>query len=298
MWLKSYLAIGMQRPPWAIVADDIMSTLVPLSTPLKSKELRMNAFLQTWKPAKLKLPAALKDMVAVAKKYGLRQEGRAFERSILRSMPAWDHAQGEVARMRKLSIKSTVTTCLRRKHNIRTVGDLEAVAIKLDSDGHTGGDACTCKACEDAIVETRCTHPHRCFERARAIMDAIPSKWDPRGLHPEDYEDAMMEAAEGTTPDVLFDRRVTTKGLLADTFRIFTNNDPVDNDRLDTRIEMNEGFVEVATDGSCTRNGETTARAGAGIYCGQLSAANRSIRLPPNLAQTNQTGEMVAIIEA
>ncbi|RDX47934.1 ribonuclease H-like protein, partial [Lentinus brumalis] len=54
----------------------------------------------------------------------------------------------------------------------------------------------------------------------------------------------------------------------------------------------------IATDGSCARNGERNARAGAGIFFGENHALNTSVRIPTCLEQSNQTGEAVAALIA
>ncbi|KAH9907668.1 RNase H-domain-containing protein [Fomitopsis serialis] len=54
----------------------------------------------------------------------------------------------------------------------------------------------------------------------------------------------------------------------------------------------------MATDGSCYDNGSANARAGAGGYAGEENEDNFSLRLPPEIPQSNQTGELVAVSEA
>lgn len=89
-------------------------------------------------------------------------------------------------------------------------------------------------------------------------MDALPAKWDPRGEHPEDYEEAQM--SERLTEEIknarIFDRTVTTRGTLASIFRIFTSTEPTCNERLNMKLA--EGDVcelIIATDGSCIKTG-------------------------------------------
>ncbi|KAI0324862.1 RnaseH-domain-containing protein [Cubamyces sp. BRFM 1775] len=62
-------------------------------------------------------------------------------------------------------------------------------------------------------------------------------------------------------------------------------------------MRLDEGELRetvIATDGSCSRNGERDAQAGAGIYVEENHPLNRSVRLPKNIDQSNQTGEVVA----
>ena len=119
-------------------------------------------------------------------------------------------------------------------------------------------------------------------------------------MHPEDYKDPvdLEPPAPPVEGAVWFDRRVTVRGHLGDAFRIFTGPDPVCTDRLDLRVSEAGGTLTVATNGSCIRNGETNAVAGAGIYVADEHPMNRSIRLPESLDQSNQTGETVATLIA
>ena len=54
----------------------------------------------------------------------------------------------------------------------------------------------------------------------------------------------------------------------------------------------------MATDGSCLKNGQEDAQAGAGVYCETDNSLTLSVRLPWYLRQSNQTGEAVATLLA
>jgi ribonuclease HI len=62
-------------------------------------------------------------------------------------------------------------------------------------------------------------------------------------------------------------------------------------------MQNNEG-VEIYMDGSCMNNGSEEAIAGAGIFSPDEPEPNRAIRLPREMRQTNQTGEIIGIKEA
>lgn len=98
---------------------------------------------------------------------------------------------------------------------------------------------------------------------------------------------------------VPFDRRITTKGTLGEVFRIFTEGTICN--QVPTILDAAEdpsAMVTVATDGSCLRNGQTNACAGAGVFLSDDHEMNRVIRLPAWMEQTNQTGEAVATLTA
>ncbi|KAL1940025.1 hypothetical protein VTO73DRAFT_9360 [Trametes versicolor] len=299
MWLKAYLSSGPGRPMWAAVVDDLLAHHVPKDTAARKELPRINMFLQHWSPKTCALPADMKAMIKVAKKYGLRQEGLAFNRATLRDMPIWGHGQTDVTEMKKMTRKSAAVRCLARNHGVVTVGDAERLAGNLSGAEHRTTQKCVCAACELAITVAGCSNPHRCFMKAKGLMDLLPTKWDPRGTHPEDYEEADMETAENIDPDAVpFDRRISTKGGMSQTFRIFTDEKPVCNRRLVTKIEANGGTLTVATDGSCIKNGYANAKAGAGVFFGESDPRNVAVRVPEKFEQTNQVAETVATLMA
>jgi len=53
--------------------------------------------------------------------------------------------------------------------------------------------------------------------------------------------------------------------------------------------------IIVATDGSCENNGSSNAIVGAGVFYAENDRRNKSIRLPKEMLQSNQTGEAVAM---
>ncbi|TFK80037.1 ribonuclease H-like protein [Polyporus arcularius HHB13444] len=56
--------------------------------------------------------------------------------------------------------------------------------------------------------------------------------------------------------------------------------------------------MTLATDGSCLYNGERRAKAGAGVFVEGDQRLNKSYRLPEEITQSNQTGELIAAILA
>ncbi|KAJ3715748.1 hypothetical protein C8R42DRAFT_583287 [Lentinula raphanica] len=134
------------------------------------------------------------------------------------------------------------------------------------------------------------------MNRAEQLLDTLPQKWNPCSVLPEDFEPQVVEAPrrrEGT-----FDPRITTRGSLSDAFRIFTEgrkcNTTADLSELDVTNDEN---IAAYTDGSCENNGGDDAVAGAGIFVTENSPLNRAIRVPNELVQSNQTGEIVSIKE-
>ncbi|KAL7282742.1 hypothetical protein ACG7TL_004216 [Trametes sanguinea] len=301
MWLKEFLNLGPRRQLWAKVMDDILRRTVTKDEARRNTDLRANPLTQHWYPKMTALPRAAKEILAVAYKFGVRQEGMAFERNTMRAMPMWDHACTEKSEARRLMKASPVTNCLRTKHCLRSVGEFEAFTEPTRWPGHESNNSCACLGCESQVTEKRCAHPDKCLRWAERMLASLPGKWDPRAEHPEDWEEepkVSWHQGEGqdATP---FDRRVTTKGNIADTFRIFTEGNGRHGDAYGHRRPPPVGAVmEVATDGSCTRNGEKTAAAGAGVFVSEGDERNCAVKLPPNMAQSNQTGEITAALLA
>ena len=88
-WIQSYLKIGIDRPTWAYVADEILGSDVPgeIKALADDPNARINQFLQTWHSRKnnrkgppsdeedtLSIPNDLRTMLKVANKYGVRLE--------------------------------------------------------------------------------------------------------------------------------------------------------------------------------------------------------------------------------
>ncbi len=301
MWLKAYLDFSETRPTWAYLADDLLANMVTKDCRPREVDLRINPFLQRWNPRARGLPDELQGMMKVAHKYGVRLEGLAFSRRILNDMPMWDHICTDRKSQSRLTFPSKLLTCLQRRHSVITVRDFVELASTLTHADHRPKTACKCSRCTDIRTRTGCTGPHLCATRAKELLDTLPARWDPREKQPNDHEEEEMAALrreeldEGLVP---FDRRVTTHGDLGNAFRIFTDAEPASVATIHMELEEDGSELIVATDGSCYNNGEKDARAGAGVFFGNQHPLNRSVRLPPELEQSNQTGEITATLVA
>ncbi|KAI0323859.1 hypothetical protein GY45DRAFT_1263911, partial [Cubamyces sp. BRFM 1775] len=218
--------------------------------------------------------------------------------------PMWDHICADKSKIRRLGGRSAATACIKNNHRLRTVGDFELLAADLSQPDHTMTVACKCDQCTYYCLEKGCKSPHECYVKAKTFLDLLPPKWDPRGEHLMDYGTANMNEAQCDLENeerqiVLFDRRITDNGGLSDTFRVFGEKYEICTILPAADLEeSNTHFTEIATDGSCEHNGEWNVRAGAGVFSGQNNPLDRSIRLPSEYEQMNQTGEAVAILVA
>ncbi len=301
MWLKSYLDFSINRPLWAFLADDIFATRVPKNCLPRQSALRLNCFLQQWKPRARGFPPELQGMINVGKKYGLRLEGLAFSRRILRSMPMWNHTYAERTRLSRLSTQSKLISCLQVRHKALLVGDFERLTTLCCRRDHKSSPTCNCADCVNLRSNNACEHPHLCCARARDMIATLPDKWNPCVAQPEDDErDAMVQLErEVSDKDLIpFKRDITTHGDLGHAFRIFTDNSPVSNNPIPMSLHEVGPKTTAATDGSCINNGAKDARAGAGVFFGDNHNLNASIRLPDMVEQSNQSGELAATLMA
>jgi ribonuclease HI len=94
---------------------------------------------------------------------------------------------------------------------------------------------------------------------------------------------------------------MTCKDNLAECFRIFTDSDnlsPIPVRRFYTRgLNLNPSKIEVFTDGACWNNGKENTKCRGGIWVSPNHQRNSAIKVPGQ-KQSNQVGELAAVIEA
>ncbi|KAK6988349.1 hypothetical protein R3P38DRAFT_2454366, partial [Favolaschia claudopus] len=187
-----------------------------------------NVFLQSWTSARTELPKDLNDLMKVALERDVKMEGLAFSREVMRSLPIWYHIRSTAKR--GIFNRGTQVECLKRRHKVLTVvsvGEAEALARRLDVQGHRSRSDCVCQSCTlTRTVCAGCSSPHACFTKARALLNTLPEsepdKWNPLVPQPEDYEGE----AEQTLPQTgenqqLFPVKITDGSGLTGAFRIF-----------------------------------------------------------------------------
>ena len=231
-------------------------------------------------------------MVSTALKYGTRLEAINLTRNALKDMPIWFHAR-ENTRLRKAAT-SSVSICLRRKHGVKTVGDAMTAAECLNNPEHRKSKKCKCQGCKAARDNHKCTHPDNCFKRARQLLNTLLQKWDPRMA---DEQAPRNEAHhEGWQT---FNKQLATVDNVQDIFRVFTEDNAMPDEPAQGEMpNIPQGITRVATDGSCLAAWTTNVSAGARVFYGVNDARNMAVRVPRTWVQTNQTGEMTAVLRA
>lgn len=299
MEIKTYLNLSGNRPTWTWFTDDLMARAALVKDRGIDKLIRINPFLQSWKPnlttkpnEGIPLPRQIRDMWKTAETFGVRPEGLAFMRDIIWSCPMWLHADAD-RRIRRLN-HSQASQCLQQVHEAISVGDMQDIVEYLDEPNHRWTNNCMCFMCDAFRQNVGCEKPHRCMLKARELIDTLLPKWNPLHLQPEDFEDAeMSDTGENI---VKFDKRITMAGPLANIFRVFMSG-KVCNNVLD-KTEHNEVMQTIctATDGSCLDNGSESAAAGAGLTINSYEELDMAVQVPPNLRQTNQVREMLTTL--
>ncbi|KAK7016574.1 hypothetical protein R3P38DRAFT_2541930, partial [Favolaschia claudopus] len=188
-WLKSYLKFGTDRPLWAFAADELQAiNILGKHGNVIDKNLRHSVFLQSWTSARTDLPKDLNDLMKVALERDVKMEGLAFSREVMRSLPIWYHIKSTAKR--GIFNRGKEVECLKRRHKVVSVGEAEALARRLDAQGHRSRSDCVCQSCTlTRVVCAGCSSPHACFSKARTLLNTLPDKWNPLAPQPEDYEE-------------------------------------------------------------------------------------------------------------
>jgi len=317
-WAQAYLKMGDDRPTWALIADEILRNDVPgeIRSLTNNRNARINQFMQTWH-SRMKqrkntddnepnIPNDLKEMLKVAKKYGIRLEANHPTPQVRAELPAIRNIQTK-EQEKPDTLCDKYGKCIRDKHKIRTLNDVKTLS-KDTPNNHKRNKKCKCDKCTKIRNDTNgtCKHPNKCIERATKLLESINEKWDPTKLHPPDFKTNPEPKEVG--PSYNPNTKETTHTLnpfrieesLKDCFRVFTestNPSPNTTKRASKTNAFNDPPAVVYTDGSCTNNGETNARAGSGIWYGENDERNTSLRVP-GPEQSNQTGELYAILHA
>lgn len=180
-WLKGLLAPLKERPQWALFAHDLL-VKVAQTSPVVKPEAKTNTFLQTWSPSHNKPSAHLKCIIKTAKKYNVCWEAISIDPNIAKQLPAWFHI-GTLHELNKLN-NHLYATCLREKHRITSVGQIETIASR-NSPLHRQNKNCLCIHCMQDRTISNCDKPFKCAKLAKDILKCILPKWCPQtSTHP------------------------------------------------------------------------------------------------------------------
>lgn len=306
---QRYCAVGTNRPRWAYVADEILATHIGIYNNVKDQDSLVHQALQAFKVVNKSrispLPESLKRMLQVKDKYNVIFDPPAMGEALKGELPAWYHisgnqkpddAEGEEnnptpRRTRKVNTNNlTDAVCLRTVHKVRIVRDLTEQAKRLEDNEHKARKNCKCAFCKETRA-AGCSNPHRCLNKARDLLSKLPDKFRPsQGEVNNEY---IVQQPNQFNKDIEIHS-------LDEGFRIFGNKKstyPIPA-RVTQPQDEHQDTMIVYTDGSCTDNGSQQARAGAGVWYSENDVRNKAIRLPPEIEQSNNTGELIAILIA
>lgn len=317
-WLTPFTDLSPNRPTWCFVEDALIAKAVTKSSTVDNLA-KIHVFLQTWNPSVKNLPPATRRMLAIAKKYKVHFGALKLSNKLKKKLPIWYHI-GTTEPLRRTN-NLAASKCLRTNHQVHTVGEIYKLVRLREKHPDTTHQCreskdCICRNCQDVRTTTTCKWPFKCWQTAQRIVNSLASKWNPRDTP---YSDGLSltpnrkrkneiarrprnadEPNDAEDREILFDPSITTpddEGLSA-VFRVFVEYDnttlmPGIRSRINPTTITDD--VTVYTDGSCIRNGDENAQAGAGAWYGPEHAKNKSIRVGMDL-QSNQTGELTAIL--
>lgn len=310
-WLPALTDLSESRPAWAYVHDALAAANIQKSSGKVVKMAQIQPLLQSWDIKKSALPDDLKRLWKVMKQYRVSFAALKLSRKLKKKLPIWYHL-GANPTLKRLN-NAPVNRCLKDNHRARSVGDITSVVERRENNPDqsrpcNGRRNCACAVCRQERDAFDCSHPEKCYRAAKALLATLAPKWCPEWSDDEDGLSLTKNrkrdnklAREHVREDgvsLTFNPSITTRSTLEKGFRIFT--DPDAQAILPGRRQVNalniqsEGVV-VYTDGSCDRNGDEDARAGAGVFYGDDDPRNAALRVPGRL-QSNQSGELAAIV--
>ena len=246
-------------------------------------------------------------MIKMARKYNTNLEALRLTPQIRSMLPTWYHLAS-----RPVPIVGATARCLLSKHKLAKVVDLVRISAHIcppntEPTPHVPRIYCYC---QDCITDKNggCCNPHTCALEAQKRLELIDARLNP--LTPGNNHLNLMltrgqkkynELANAFNGEILFDPTMTCKEDLAECFRIFTDPSRI-SDKPAERIRIREttltlSEIKVYTDGTCLYNGMANAQSGARVWFGPNHANNQVIKIS-GMRQSNQVGEVVAIIAA
>ncbi|RDX55640.1 hypothetical protein OH76DRAFT_1339039, partial [Lentinus brumalis] len=310
MWLKEYLTLSPGRPKWAFIADILYARAKPSTSQQVEDGVCINPFLQTWKVSTHHtkgLPADLTRLIKAAEKYNIRAAVRDPDETLKGLMPGWFHVGLQPGRY---VVNSAGGRCLRENHRVLTIADCCAVAARLvrvtgTSRPHRPTNNCACHDCECDRVSKRCDNPHRCATAAMRTIERLELVWKPENGRAKDDLTLRTSArrrnktARENNDEIVFDPTVTDHAPIAGIFRAFVTGNDAEASRPARRpprpFNIVQETITAYTDGSAKDGDAEGPRAGGGIWCGENHPLTASVRVPPNLPQTNQVAEVYAV---
>jgi exonuclease III len=304
IWLKAYLTLSDKRPLWAYVLDEIMRDKIPPSH--QSDDELVNAFLQKWNIPeagdRIKLlPPQSREMLKTAQTYGANFNAIKLSEDLQGDMPAWLHL-GAMPR----AYHALKTACLREHHKVATMRELLKLATRHRTPGHWNDARCKCAECQSDKT-SGCQRPWKCSKNADEILEKIHKNFNLSNSAPKDNlthttrRTRRFKQANLAEDAITFDPSVTTKASLDEGFRVFARNtspnlEPANRPANTAGINAEWMHITAYTAGTCKFPNTGQAAAGAGVWVDENSEYNAESKVPCDIEQSVQSGDMIAII--
>ncbi|KAF5320843.1 hypothetical protein D9619_000262 [Psilocybe cf. subviscida] len=302
------------RPQCAYVVDEILSHHINVYNNTKDSQSiicpPLQAFELHLRSRVAPLPEFITRMFTVKTKYNAIFDPPSLPEHLKHELPLWYHIghdtdNPDVAQPSRYVNWNNLkhAQCIRITHNVVTVGDAVTLHQRTLSAAHSARRNCKCQPCKEDR-EKGCENPHECATKCAKLLNKLSPKFLPAlqaeiGNDIPVAQDMILEQA-----DKKYFNKLAHISNLDDGFRVFgqhstTSQTPLTIGSLPPGTNrVNVPTTIVYTDGSCEHNGTLHARAGAGIWYAPDDLRNKSIRLPEEIEQTNNTGELVAILTA
>ena len=297
-WLRAYMNMGNGRATWTYFADAIISTDIPPSHKIIDEPgSKIMPILQTWRTRSIgsTLPEDLKQMLKVAREFGVQVTSRKPSQEACESLPLWYHIKSNPSA--RALYRSKTARCLRKRHNVSLVSDALQMIDEIDEE-HEQHIRCRCNTCKTLRAEAKCPHPSDCLALNATLINKITPKWNPENPQDEGGEDHNTSNIELEEDEVVVNKMARPEDL-RDTVTIF--NDAPEPSPVENREPNAQGDIPTDTvaytDSACINNGQENAAAGSGVWYGDNDPRNKSLRVP-HKNQSNQTGELTAILAA
>ncbi|KAF5373348.1 hypothetical protein D9615_007464 [Tricholomella constricta] len=306
--LKSYLKLDGERPRWAKVADELMGRNISTRRCVRDETSIVNHYLQDYtiktRASNTTLPESLRRMQRTADKYNVTFAPIALSTNLKENMPMWYHIG--VSNGKSLINNDEWARCQRHTHCITTVGEMIRYVDEKPAHGertHKERINCACSCCRRSR-SLGCQNPDKCRKRGRKALDTLSEKWNPRIDHtPHNMlvgePEAERPGDDDTAVPKTFDQNYITDMSFAEGIRVFVRKDTQTNEpATQNGDDTDNQEIRVWTDGSCIANGDSNAKAGCGLWYGADDDRNQAIKLPPDIEQSNNSGEAAAILVA
>jgi len=230
-------------------------------------------------------------MVKSGKKYHVGIDALKLTEAQKQEMPLWLHPGAKKELKKKHNTKTA--KCLRNTHNVTTVGDAMEIC-NLNNHKHSNRRDCVrCESCRETRQRTdgKCVNPHGCWKTAKELINTLLPKWKP-GIRINPGGNIIGLTAEQTqhnaeNQDILnedeglfFNPSLTIEGNHISLMRVFRNPKTTSNiPATHARAPTEAANATIYTNGSCTKNGDKDAAAGAGVWFGPHDERNSSIRI-------------------